>query len=66
LLEIARTNPDLKLRLTAIKRLGEQHSEQVTEELIKLYDSDRTKDIRIQIIRALVEGRDSERQRKGH
>ena len=57
LLEIARTNPDLKLRLTAIKRLGEQHSEQVTDELIKLYDADRTKDIRIQIIRALVESR---------
>jgi hypothetical protein len=29
LIEIARSNPDLKLRLTAIKRLGEQRSEQV-------------------------------------
>jgi HEAT repeat protein len=61
LLEIARANtalkPDLKLRLTAIKRLGDQHSEQVTEELIKLYDADRTKEIRAQILRALVEGR---------
>jgi HEAT repeat protein len=45
------------LRLTAIKRLGEQHNEQVTEELIKLYDADRTKEIRAQILRALVEGR---------
>ncbi len=40
LLDIARSNPDLKLRLTAIKRLGEQHSEQVTDELIKIYDAD--------------------------
>jgi len=57
LLEIARTSPDLKLRLTAIKRLGEQHSEQVTDELIKLYDADQSKDLRAQILRALIEGR---------
>jgi HEAT repeat protein len=57
LLDIARSNSDLKLRLTAIKRLGDQHSEQVTEELIKLYDADRTKEIRFQILRALVESR---------
>jgi len=57
LLDIARSNADLKLRLTAIRRLGEQHSEQVTDELIKIYDTDRTKDIRVQILRALVESR---------
>jgi HEAT repeat protein len=57
LLEIARTNPDLRLRLTAIKRLGEQHSEQVTDELIKLYDADQNKDLRAQVLRALVESR---------
>ena len=57
LLDIARTNTDLKLRLTAIKRLGDQHNEQVTEELIKLYDADRNKDVRGQILRALVESR---------
>jgi HEAT repeat protein len=57
LLEIARSNPDLKLRLTAIRRLGDQHTEQVTEELIKLYDADRTKEVRTQILRALVESR---------
>ncbi|HEY6806664.1 MAG TPA: HEAT repeat domain-containing protein [Pyrinomonadaceae bacterium] len=56
LLEVARTSPDLKLRLTAVKRLGEQHNEQVTDELIKLYDSDQTKELRAQILRALVEG----------
>jgi HEAT repeat protein len=55
LLDIARTNPDQKLRLTAIKRLGEQHSDQVIDELIKIYDADRTKEIRGQILRALVE-----------
>jgi HEAT repeat protein len=57
LLDIARTNLDQRLRLTAIKRLGDQHSEQVTEELIKLYDGDRTKEIRAQVLRALVESR---------
>ena len=57
MLEIARSNADVKLRLTAIKRLGEQRSEQVTDELIKLYDTDRTKDVRSQILRALVESR---------
>ena len=61
LLDIARANtavkPDLKLRLTAIKRLGDQHSEQVVDELIKLYDADQTKEIRVQILRALVDSR---------
>src|SRR5215213_9440949 len=57
LLEIARTNPDPKLRLTAIKRLGDQHNDQVIAELIKLYDADTNKDIRSQVLRALVESR---------
>lgn len=57
LLDIARSNPDQKLRLTAIKRLGEQRSDQVTDELIKIYDADRTKEIRSQILRAFVESR---------
>lgn len=57
LLDIARNNTDMKLRLTAIKRLGDQHNEQVTDELIKLYDADRTKEVRVQILRALVESR---------
>lgn len=57
LLDIARSNPDAKLRMTAIKRLGLQRNEQVTDELIKLYDADRTKDVRGQILRALVDSR---------
>src|SRR6185503_15830223 len=57
LLDIARSNPDPKLRLTAIRRLGEQNSDQVTDELIKIYDADQTKEVRGQILRALVEGR---------
>src|SRR5215470_4831971 len=52
LLDIARSNPDVKLRLTAIKRLGEQHTDQITDELIKLYDADRNKDVRVQVLRA--------------
>jgi len=57
LLEIARSNPDPKLRLTAIKRLGEQHTDQVSDELIKIYDTDKTKEVRSQILRALIESR---------
>ena len=57
LLDIARTNSDMRLRLTAIKRLGEQPTDQVTDELIKLYDADRTKEVRAQILRALIESR---------
>ena len=57
LLDVARNNPDLKLRLTAIRALSEQHNEQVTDELIKIYDADRNKDVRAQILRALVESR---------
>ena len=56
LLEIARNNPDPKLRLTAIRRLGEVKSDQVTDELIKIYDADQTKEVRGQVLRALVEG----------
>lgn len=56
LLDIARSNPDPKLRLTAIRRLGESKNDQVIDELIKIYDADRTKEIRAQILRALVEG----------
>ena len=57
LLDIARSNPDPKLRLTAIKRLGDQHNDQVTAELIKIYDADQSKDIRAQVLRALLESR---------
>jgi HEAT repeat protein len=61
LLDIARGNtalkPDLKLRLTSIKRLGDQHNDQVVDELIKLYDADQTREIRIQILRALGDSR---------
>ena len=55
LLDIARSNPDPKLRLTAIKRLGDQRNDQVTDELIKIYDADRTKEIRSQVLRALID-----------
>jgi HEAT repeat protein len=56
LLDIARNNPDPKLRLTAIRRLGDQKSDQITDELIKIYDADQTKEVRGQVLRALIEG----------
>ncbi|MGI9166486.1 MAG: HEAT repeat domain-containing protein [Pyrinomonadaceae bacterium] len=57
LLEIARNQGDMKLRLTAIKRLGEQNSDAVADELSRLYDADKTKEIRAQILRAFAEMR---------
>jgi HEAT repeat protein len=56
LLDIARTpTADLKLRLTAIRYLGNQRNEQITGELIKIYDADKTKEIRYQVLRALAD-----------
>jgi HEAT repeat protein len=55
LLNLARQQGDLKLRLTAIRRLGEQKSEGIAGELVKLYEADRTKEIRLQVLRALAE-----------
>ena len=55
LLDIARSQGDLKLRLTAIKRLGEQNLDSVADELARLYDADRMKEVRAQILRALAE-----------
>ncbi len=57
LLDIARSNPDLKLRLTAIRQLGEQNNDQVIDELIKIYDTDQTKEIRTMVLRTLIDGR---------
>ncbi|HEX8072808.1 MAG TPA: HEAT repeat domain-containing protein [Pyrinomonadaceae bacterium] len=58
LLDIAR-NPqsDLKLRLTAIRRLGEQPSDATLDALAQLYEADRTKDVRVQILRAYADMR---------
>jgi HEAT repeat protein len=52
LLEIARSQADMKLRLTAIRRLSEHG---VADDLVQLYDADRTREIRVQVLRALSE-----------
>ena len=57
LIDIARNQPDVRLRLTAIKRLGEQNGDAVADELARLYDADRMPEIRAQILRALSEMR---------
>ncbi len=57
LLGLARSHADLKLRLIAIRRLGEQREDNVAVELAGIFDSDRTKEIRAQIVRALSEMR---------
>lgn len=55
LLEIAKSQADMKLRLTAIRRLGEQNGDTVADDLARLYDADQTKEVRVQILRALAE-----------
>jgi HEAT repeat protein/outer membrane protein assembly factor BamD (BamD/ComL family) len=64
LLDVARSNPDLKLRLTAIRALGDQREDQITDELIKLYDTDKTKEIRYQVLRALAQRQDERSRQK--
>lgn len=60
LLDIARNNAaDLKLRLTAIRYLADQRNEQSTGELVKIYDADKTKEIRYQVLRALADREDA-------
>jgi len=59
LLEIARSNPDVKLRLTAIRRLADQHNDQVTDELIKIYNADANRDVKGQVLRALMDTRNA-------
>lgn len=55
LLDIARSQGDMKLRLTAIRRLGEQKGDTVADDLTRLYEADRTKEVRAQILRAFAE-----------
>lgn len=64
LLEVARSNPDLKLRLTAIRALSQQRDPQVTAELVKIYDADKTKEIRYQVLRALADREDDAAKQK--
>ena len=59
LLDVARSNADLKLRLTAIRALGDQRNEQMTAELIKIYDADQKREIRYQVLRALADREDA-------
>lgn len=56
LLDIARNQSDLKLRLTAIRQLGDNDGgDAVADDLVRLYDADHTLEIRAQILRALGE-----------
>ncbi len=55
LLDIARNQSDVRLRLTAIKRLGEQSGDNIPDELAKIYDADNSKEVRTQILRAFSE-----------
>ena len=56
LLDLARNpNAGLRLRLTAIRYLGAQRSEANTAELVKIYDADKTREIRYQVLRALAD-----------
>jgi HEAT repeat protein len=52
LLDIARTQGDLKLRITAIRGLSNQGNDSIATELGRLYDEDKTPEIRAQILRS--------------
>jgi HEAT repeat protein len=54
LLELARGNGDLSLRLIAIRQLGAQNTDAMADELARIYEVDHTRDIRIQILRAFA------------
>jgi HEAT repeat protein len=51
------------MRQSAIRYLGESNDAASTEELIRIYDADKTKEIRSQILRALAEREDDTRAR---
>jgi HEAT repeat protein len=55
LVDIARSQGELKLRQVAIRQLSEENSDSVADELARLYDSDNSKEIRFQILRAFSE-----------
>jgi len=60
LLDLARNpNAGLRLRLTAIRYLGAQRNEANTAELVKIYDADKTREIRYQVLRALADRDDA-------
>jgi HEAT repeat protein len=55
LLQIARTDPDVRLRRTAIHRLGEEGGESVIDDLRAIYQTDRDPEIKQQVLHALSE-----------
>ncbi|MCA1567506.1 MAG: HEAT repeat domain-containing protein [Acidobacteria bacterium] len=55
LLDIARNQPDAKLRRTAIHRLGEAGGEVVMDELMRIYSADPDPNIKRQVLHALAE-----------
>ncbi|MFL6227366.1 MAG: HEAT repeat domain-containing protein [Pyrinomonadaceae bacterium] len=55
LLEAARAGDDVQLRQSAIRWLGEKNSEAVVDELMRIYDADQSREVKMQIIRAFAE-----------
>lgn len=55
LLDIARTQPDRELRVTAFRHLADEGGESVTEDLVRLYDSERDAEVKESFLRAFEE-----------
>ena len=55
----ARAGDDVVMRQVAIRYIGELNDSASLDELIRIYDADKTKEIRFQIIRALAERDDA-------
>jgi HEAT repeat protein len=64
-MEIARASDDLNARLYAIRFIGELKDPASLDELIRIYDADKTKEVRSQTLRALSEREDPRARAKG-
>jgi HEAT repeat protein len=63
-IEIARASDDVATRQYAIRFLGDMNDAASLDELIRIYDADKTREIRAQIIRALADREDAKARAK--
>ncbi|MGH9944094.1 MAG: HEAT repeat domain-containing protein [Pyrinomonadaceae bacterium] len=55
LLEIARSQPDRKLRMVAIRRLSDEGGEAVIDDLMRLFEAERDAEVKAQILRVFAD-----------
>lgn len=57
LLKVARNDPEMQARRTAVRQLGEFESANIVEELMKIYSSDSDGEVKSDVLHALAETR---------